>query len=112
MVIVVWPACWVCRPIAWSSSGRLVIASRCWSGSAKRTNRFHQLAARATMRAMNWQRLTSWGVKPPQPPLVFKFFEVVFGVAAVAIELGEGEQLGIQRGHQHGVFPSLLARVQ
>jgi hypothetical protein len=27
-VIVVCPACWVCRPIAWSSSGRLVMASR------------------------------------------------------------------------------------
>jgi hypothetical protein len=38
-MMVVWLACWVRRPIAWSRSGRLVIVLRCWSGSARRTNR-------------------------------------------------------------------------
>ena len=44
-------------------------------------------------------------------PLVLQFVEVVLGIAAVAIELGDGEQLAFQRGHQHGVFPRLTARV-
>lgn len=39
---VVWRACRVRSAIAVSSSGRLVIASRCLSGSANRVNRFHQ----------------------------------------------------------------------
>jgi len=31
------------RPTAWSSRGREVIASMCWSGRARRVNTFHQL---------------------------------------------------------------------
>jgi len=39
-----------------SNKGLLVIASRCWSGSARRVNMFHQLNTSATQRAMIWQR--------------------------------------------------------
>ena len=42
MVIVAWLAR-VCRPTPYSSSGRLVMASVCWFGSASRTNNVHQL---------------------------------------------------------------------
>src|SRR5215472_251036 len=44
-------------------------------------------------------------------PLVLQFVEIVLGIAAAAVELGDGQQLGLQRGHQHGVFPSLATRV-
>ncbi|MBF0555252.1 MAG: hypothetical protein HQK96_11970 [Nitrospirae bacterium] len=50
MVRQVCPECFVCLATAWSSRGRLVIASWCLVGLAMRTNKDHQLYTRATIR--------------------------------------------------------------
>src|SRR6516165_5766477 len=40
-------------------------------------------------------------------PLVLQLVEVVLAIGAVAIELTDSQNLAVQRGHQHGVFPNL-----
>src|SRR5277367_1243152 len=42
-LMCVCPACEVCFPTACNNKGRLVMASKCLSGSASLTNKFHQL---------------------------------------------------------------------
>src|SRR5690348_1555154 len=76
MVSVTCPACWVCRAIARISKGRLVMASGRWSGSARRTNKLHQLKISATLPASSRQRLRSCVVKPPQPHWFFSSSKV------------------------------------
>src|SRR5690349_4435214 len=47
------------------------MASGRWSGSARRTNKLHQLKISATLPASNRQRLRSCVVKPPHPHWFF-----------------------------------------
>src|SRR5438105_12389975 len=44
-------------------------------------------------------------------PLVLQLVEAVLAIGAVAIELTESQNLVVERGHQHGVFPNLAAVV-
>src|SRR5262252_8860497 len=44
-------------------------------------------------------------------PLVLQLVEAVLAIGAVAIELTESQNLVVERGHQHGVFPDLAAVV-
>src|ERR1700691_4436044 len=42
-------------------------------------------------------------------PLVLQLVEDVLTIGAVAIELAEGKNLAVERGHQNGVFPDFAA---
>src|SRR5438132_11017886 len=60
------------------------------------------------MRAMIRQRAKSWVSEAAPAPMVLQFVEAVLTIPAVAVELSNGQNLGLQRGHQHPVFPGLL----
>jgi hypothetical protein len=44
-------------------------------------------------------------------PLVLQLIEAVLAIGAIAIELAEGQNLAVERGHQNGIFPNLAAVV-
>ncbi len=44
------------------------------------------------------------GGKPAPAPVVLEFVEIVLAVGAIAIQRGDGEDLGVERGDQHGVL--------
>src|SRR5258708_19080976 len=42
-------------------------------------------------------------------PLILQLIEGVLTIGTVAIELADGKNLAVERGHQNGVFPDLAA---
>ena len=96
--------------MAESSRGRLVIASRCLSGSARRTNRFHQLYMSAMKRAMSPAAGEVAGGEACPAPLVLQFVEGIFAIGAIAVELGECQNLLLKGSNEHAVFVDLRAR--
>src|ERR1700730_7308079 len=47
------------------------------------------------------------GREPAPPPLVLQFIEGILAIRPVAIELSEGEDLGVKRSHQRRVLVNL-----
>jgi hypothetical protein len=45
-------------------------------------------------------------------PLILQRVEDVPTIGAVAIELADGKNLAVERGHQNGVFPDLAAIIE
>src|SRR5271157_4883884 len=102
--IVVCRACRARVAIAVRNSGRLVIASRCRSGSARRTKMFHQLyeEREQTRREPATAEVVRGEAAPA--PLVLHLVEQIFSVAPVAIELAERLCVLVERGDQNRVL--------
>ena len=60
-------------------------------------------------RAMSWQRRVAGGEAAPAP-LVLQFVEGIFAIGAIAVELGERQNLLLKACDKHAVFVGFRAR--
>ena len=59
-------------------------------------------------RAMIWQQIAGGEAAPA--PLVLQFVEGIFAIGAIAVELGERQNLLVEGSNEHAVFVGIRAR--